>query len=183
MIKISRMTIENKYFKEPRIKSKARNLILHLYRKNIFFIFLIFALNIILIQSSFSQESEHLFNLGPEARTSEFYHWYLDSLSRNKDPLKESPNTISNYIAGDLIKEINSKISSDAGLESDYFTKSQDYIDEWVTHINVKMTKIDKSGASVVVTLGESQNEISKLDVLLIKQKGEWKIYKITKSK
>ena len=142
--------------------------------KNYIFLILSFFLFICITDVKAASTIEN----SPDVVAKDFYTWYLKELSQ--DHFKElEPTKLSKYVAKGLIKEIEIKENSADGIDEDYFTKAQDYLDEWVTNIAVSDTKIQKNTASAKVTLGVS--DISQLSLSFIKEKNEWKIRKVRK--
>ncbi|WP_455923038.1 DUF3828 domain-containing protein [Pseudomonas putida] len=108
--------------------------------------------------------------------TQSFYAWYLKRLSDDKVPLNDNPQQMQQYVADSLIKSIDKQAKSEDGLDEDYFIKSQDYDDTWLTHIQVTETASKGTTAKENVVLGTTQDNSQVLNVSLGKDKDGWKI-------
>lgn len=108
--------------------------------------------------------------------TQNFYAWYLKRLSDDKVPLDDNPQQMQQYVADSLIKSIDKQAKSEDGLDEDYFIKSQDYDDTWLTHIQVTETATKGATAQENVVLGTTQDNSQVLKVTLGKDKDSWKI-------
>lgn len=111
--------------------------------------------------------------------TQAFYTWYVDSFSKDEAPLTDNLQQMQAYVADSLLNDLRKQINSDEGLEEDYFTKSQDYDDTWLT--NIKVTERSVKGASAIedVVLGTTQDNSVALNVTLSKGKDGWRIVKV----
>jgi hypothetical protein len=65
------------------------------------------------------------------------------------------------------------------GREYDYFTKSQDYMDEWINSYRVIETSRTEKSAKERVLLGVDSDSYSELEVTLVKNGSCWKIDKV----
>lgn len=108
--------------------------------------------------------------------TQSFYSWYLKRLSDDKVPLNDNPQQMQQYVTQSLIKSIDKQAKSEDGLDEDYFIKSQDYDDSWLTHIQVTETATKGASAQENVVLGTTQDNSQVLNVTLSKDKDGWKI-------
>jgi len=109
----------------------------------------------------------------------EFYSWYLHGLINNTDPLHDDPATMAKYVSAALAKEIEKKINSPDGMESDYFIQAQDYMDDWVSNISATPPAVKGMTANIVVRLGAPGNDPYLLDVALVNEQGAWKIRRV----
>ncbi|WAH58500.1 YbjP/YqhG family protein [Pseudomonas silvicola] len=108
--------------------------------------------------------------------TQAFYAWYLKRLNDDKVPLNDNPQQMQQYVADSLIKAIDKQAKSEDGLDEDYFIKSQDIDDSWLTHIQVTETATKGATAQENVVLGTTQDNSQVLNVTLGKDKDAWKI-------
>lgn len=108
--------------------------------------------------------------------THAFYAWYLKRLNDDKVPLNDNPQQMQQYVADSLIKAIDKQAKSEDGLDEDYFIKSQDIDDSWLTHIQVTETATKGATAQENVVLGTTQDNSQVLKVTLGKDKDAWKI-------
>lgn len=108
--------------------------------------------------------------------TQAFYTWYIKSLADNKVPLDDDVEHLRNYVAESLIKDIDKQAKSADGLEEDYFIKSQDYDDSWLTHVQVADQGTKGASATESVVLGTTEDNAQRLTVLLAKGKDGWRI-------
>ena len=101
-----------------------------------------------------------------------FYEAYLQALAQNRDPFTQDRAFVKRYVAASLIEEIDQQIKSPDGLEADYFTQAQDFLDEWKGHISVaEAAGAVKPGVAVtVVTLGTKATSEYRLKVTLKKE-------------
>lgn len=115
----------------------------------------------------------------PKPVAEAFYNWYLQSFSDEKDPLSDDLPQMRQYVSDSLIDRIKKQMESPDGLEEDYFIKAQDYMDEWLTQIKVSEPQLQGSSARESVTLGNTPDTTQIVDLLLIKDKGCWKINEV----
>ncbi len=108
--------------------------------------------------------------------TQSFYAWYLKRLNDDKVPLDDNPQQMQQYVSENLIKSIDKQAKSEDGLDEDYFIKSQDIDDSWLTHIQVTETAVKGATAQENVVLGTTQDNSQVLNVTLGKDKDVWKI-------
>ncbi|MFF7707492.1 DUF3828 domain-containing protein [Pseudomonas sp. NPDC007930] len=111
--------------------------------------------------------------------TEKFYAWYMDSFSKDQAPLNDDVAQMKQYVADALLDDLRKQMNSDEGLEEDYFVKSQDYDDTWLTHIKVVERSAKASSATEEVTLGTTQDNSVIVSVTLAKGKDGWRITKV----
>lgn len=105
--------------------------------------------------------------------TKAFYQQYMNALAQDDfDRIK--PDRLKAYITPSLIARLKKMENSEEGLDADYFIRAQDYLDDWVTHIQVRENRIAQTTASVTVTLGEKEPQ--QLEIQLKLQNHEWRI-------
>lgn len=112
----------------------------------------------------------------PKQVTQAFYGWYVKSLADDKVPVEGDTEKLKNYVAESLIKDIDKQAKSEDGLEEDYFIKSQDYDDTWLTNINVTEQSVKGAVAKEGVVLGTTEDNAQRLTVVLGKGKDGWRI-------
>ncbi|WP_249677199.1 DUF3828 domain-containing protein [Pseudomonas abieticivorans] len=112
----------------------------------------------------------------PQQTTQAFYSWYLKRLSQDKVPLTDDVARMQTFAADSLLKSIDQQAKAEGGLEEDYFIKSQDYDETWLTHINVTEQSLKGVVAKENVVLGTTQDNAQVLNVSLGKDKMGWRI-------
>lgn len=112
----------------------------------------------------------------PRQVTQAFYSWYVKSLADDKVPVEGDTEKLKSYVAESLIKDIDKQAKSEDGLEEDYFIKSQDYDDTWLTNINVTEQSVKGAVAKEGVVLGTTEDNAQRLTVVLGKGKDGWRI-------
>ena len=113
------------------------------------------------------------------AAAGRFYDWYLGALTANRDPLHDDPEGLSARVSAALIREIRKKLASPDGMEADYFIQAVDYVDDWVGHVAVEPARRDARSNVVVVVLGTRPITQQRLNVVLAKEGGAWKIRQV----
>lgn len=106
----------------------------------------------------------------PSDTAKSFYFDYLSSYMNGKDDLKKQ------YIKEYSTEKLISKLKHAKSVSEDYFLKTQDYYDEWLSSIDVKSVNSNNESSNLILTLGETQESYQKLNVKLIKIDGCWKI-------
>lgn len=115
----------------------------------------------------------------PQTTLVEFYHWYIESLDRHRNPLSDEPEKIEQYVSKKLIQHIDKLSSSPEGLDEDYFLKSQDILEDWPAHIVVSEVRMKGKSASAIVTLGATKESKHRLILDLVQEGNSWKISKV----
>lgn len=115
----------------------------------------------------------------PEETVEAFYKWYVHELRQNRDPFTQDEATLKQYVTAELIDKIKKQMNSPDGLEADYFTKAQDYFDDWETNVSASKAVIRGTLATTTVTLGGKADSRLKLRVSLRKEDKEWKISRV----
>jgi len=115
----------------------------------------------------------------PSEVVSTFYRWYLRSLTQDRDPVTQDTATLRKYVAAALIGEIDKRLKSPEGLDSDYFLQAQDYLDDWEGNVSVAQLENTGTVATTVLTLGGKGQTAYRLKVTLKKEAGTWKIAKV----
>ncbi|PAT00191.1 MAG: hypothetical protein BSR46_03850 [Candidatus Dactylopiibacterium carminicum] len=115
----------------------------------------------------------------PEAVTIRFYDWYLQALTQNRDPIQDEPRMLEAFVTRALVAEIHRRMHDPDGLDSDYFIRAQDYLDEWLGNIATSSVRMQGQTATLRVTLGNSAATLHRLQVDLIIEDGHWKIRRV----
>ena len=115
-----------------------------------------------------------------KATLASFYHWYLETLAKGRDPLHDDRAKIEACVSKALLRKIEKQINSPDGLDEDYFTKAQDYLNDWATNIVVSDVNTHGGVASAIVTLGVTKESKSRLLVNVVQERGSWKISKVS---
>jgi hypothetical protein len=145
-----------------------------------------FALSCLVLICAFAIKPEGISAQTPNPQSdisttlSSFYHWYVDAVAKQHPPLREDRAKLETYVTKTLLQQIDKLINSPDGLEEDYFTKAQDYMDDWMTNIVVSDTRIDGKTASAIVTLGATAESKHRLALKLIQEGDSWKISRVT---
>jgi hypothetical protein len=111
----------------------------------------------------------------PEQAALQFYRWYMQSLTVNQDPLKQSPVQMSAYVEKGLMTDLKRRMSR-KGLHADYFIQAQQYREDWATHIRAVRPTVQGNIASVVVLLGATADTRRILALTMSREDGDWKI-------
>ncbi len=111
----------------------------------------------------------------PEIVLREFYKWYINSMSRNVDPLKAGKATLKKYVTLRFIRVIerNDKLPEGEGFDADYFLQTQE--DSSVTDKNIVVSNVAVKGATATAIVTFDQG-YPKVRVGLIQEGGAWKI-------
>lgn len=113
----------------------------------------------------------------PEKRLVAFYTWYLSRIENGQAPVASERGELRRYVSESTLKTLVRRYNRGT-LDSDYFTKSQDVLDDWPEHIAVSDVAIKGRTATARVVLGATEK--LNLFVSLVLETGEWKIRKVT---
>lgn len=122
--------------------------------------------------------------IGTPADTSRsFYKWYLHELNAERSP-NNNKAKMSSFISDRLARWTTSKAYENYG--ADYFIDAQDFGEGWEHNIQISRIVIKGNSATLRVTLVQPHsgntpyfgNKI--LDLKLLKERGAWKIDRIT---
>jgi hypothetical protein len=133
---------------------------------------------LLLAVSSFGQV-----NTGPADTAKSFYKWYLHELNAEREPINNKPK-MRTFISDRLARWIGSKAYEEYG--ADYFIDAQDFGEAWEHNIQISRVVTSGSSATLRITLiqpktGNTPNIGNKiLDLRLLKERGVWKIDRIT---
>ena len=109
-----------------------------------------------------------------------FYGWYLAALAANREPLRDDPGGFSARVSASLMREIRQKLESPDGMEADYFIQAQDYAEDWIDHVAAAPAQGNAARAVVAVVLGVEPSTLQRLNVVLTKEDGAWKIRRVS---
>nr|WP_294501562.1 DUF3828 domain-containing protein [uncultured Rhodopila sp.] len=105
-----------------------------------------------------------------------FYRWYLEALAGNRNPILDDRAALAAYVSKPLLAEIDRRVNSAEGFDEDYFTRAQDYFDDWKGHIAVSNLRTRGEAASATVTFGSTKQSRHRLAINLICEGKAWKI-------
>lgn len=111
----------------------------------------------------------------PQATVTAFYSWYLNAIASDHVPLKDNRRKMQSFVSAQLLDKIVRNMKN-AEADEDYFTRAQDYFDDWKDNIAVSNMRDLGKAASVVVTLGNRKESQHALGVDLVKEGDSWKI-------
>jgi len=120
----------------------------------------------------------------PEVVVTEFYKWYIHSVSHNVDPFKSGKTSLKKFVTMKLILKIEriAREMASGGYDSDYFLEAQrDYPDspsledEWIKNVYVSKIIVRGTIATVTVSFGEN-GVLARERVSLVQEGGVWKI-------
>jgi hypothetical protein len=122
----------------------------------------------------------------PDAVATEFYGWYLETLSADQDPLSDRYDIFTRYVAKALAARLVERLQGGKLPQRDYFTQSASYRPGWQRGVRAAVMRQRPGAADVLVTLGdggESRAEDSgprKVLVLsMVLENGAWKIRQV----
>ena len=125
--------------------------------------------------------------LAPDAVATEFYGWYLDTLSADQDPLSDRHATFNNYVARELTARLIERLDTrfaggrvpDNAPYIDYFLQSPGYQSAWRRHVAATTVRQRGDGADVIVTLGNEEGAKRVLALAMVREAGSWKIRQV----
>jgi hypothetical protein len=122
----------------------------------------------------------------PDVVATEFYGWYLETLSADQDPLSDRYDTFIRYVARDLSARLVERLQGGRVPQRDYFTQSASYRPAWQRSVRAATVRTRAGAADVVVTLGETddgdENRGGPRQVLalsMVLEGGVWKIRRV----
>ena len=116
----------------------------------------------------------------PQATLVEFYHWYLDALMKHRVPIKDDGARIATYVGRARLQNLKRRMNSPEGLDEDYFTRAQDYFDDWADNVAVSDVQIAAKTATANVILGATEESRHPLALQLLRENGRWKIARVS---
>jgi hypothetical protein len=120
--------------------------------------------------------------IGPTEVLRTFYHWYLEELTNDRNPMHDDRNTMETYVSKALLAEIRRRSEGPDGLDEDYFLKAQDYLEDWESNVRVSDVHVEGNSATAVVTLGATKESQHPLALNLTRDGTSWKISKVVSS-
>lgn len=137
----------------------------------------IFTLVVVLGFSSATKAAEPSTG-NPSDSIRNFYRWYVTELIANHNPM-ENGKELKRFATERLLKEIGRMKKGPDGLDGDYFVDAQDFDELWAKNITVSDVKISGTKASAEVLLAGKGEMRRRLQVLLVKDGGIWKVDKV----
>lgn len=115
----------------------------------------------------------------PESRAKDFYSWYLKAIVKHKDPIKNK-TVLSSHLSVRFSRWLYSKAGQSGA--ADAFLSSGEWKDAWADNIEVGEAVFPTENNAVMhVTLSAPPDEfLMKLQVFLVKERGKWKIDRVT---
>lgn len=115
----------------------------------------------------------------PEETTKTFYQWYTND-NTHPDIYKPKGTPLEELVSQALLKKLQQDYKKGL-IDTDYFTKTQDNLEDWATNVNIeKTTKLNKNQVMLLVSLGKTKETTHKLQVTLTQETNLWKITKVT---
>lgn len=111
-----------------------------------------------------------------------FYQWYLNEIANDREPISDRPPYYDRHVAKALSGDLTKAMTSEDGIDEDYFLKAQDYLDKWVSTVNAAIVGTHSDSAEVLVTLGKSKASLQRLRVSMVVENGAWKIRKVRRA-
>jgi hypothetical protein len=118
----------------------------------------------------------------PQTAVTAFYHWYLEALTKDRIPLQDNRRKMQSFVAVQLLKKIEQRNKKAEAAGEDYFTRAQDYFEDWESNIAVSDVIVSGKDASVVVTLGSSKESQHRMAVQLFREGDGWKISRVSEA-
>lgn len=115
---------------------------------------------------------------GPEHVVRDFYAWYVQAVTAQKDPFAGNRAPLKRYATDRLIRNIDKMRKGPDGVDGDYFLDAQDFDREWAKNITVSNLDIKGSTATVDVQLKGRNVGTRNLRVTLVDEHG-WKVDKV----
>jgi hypothetical protein len=117
-----------------------------------------------------------------DAVASEFYGWYLETLSADQDPLSDRYHTFTRYVAKELTERLIERLQGDPPPVRDYFVQSSGYRPAWLRSVRATVMRQHGGSADVLVTLGDGAEESGPRQLLalsMVVENGVWKIRRV----
>ncbi|SMC20247.1 Protein of unknown function [Andreprevotia lacus DSM 23236] len=89
----------------------------------------------------------------PALLLTRFYGWYLDEFDHGRSPLTDQPRAMQAWVSRAALKRIRAGFAS-GRYDSDYFTRTQDILEDWPAHVAVSKLSQQGHKATAIVTLG-----------------------------
>jgi hypothetical protein len=118
----------------------------------------------------------------PDAVATEFYGWYLETLSADQDPLSDRYHTFTRYVAKELTERLVERLQGYPLPARDYFVQSSGYRPAWRRSVHAATMRERGGTADVLVTLGDGAEESGPRQLLalsMVLENGAWKIRRV----
>jgi hypothetical protein len=118
----------------------------------------------------------------PDAVATEFYGWYLETLSADQDPLSDRYHTFTRYVSKELTERLVERLQGNPPSARDYFVQSSGYRPAWLRSVRAATMRERAGTADVLVTLGDGAEESGPRQVLalsMVLENGVWKIRRV----
>lgn len=113
----------------------------------------------------------------PQTAAEAAYRWYIGLIAKDKD-VSDDPQSYTRYVSAPLRTQIERQMNGPDGMDVDYFLKTQDYLDSWLTRIVADRSRRTGNTTQTTVTLGTGSEEW-RLTVSMVREGGRWKIAKV----
>jgi hypothetical protein len=117
----------------------------------------------------------------PQTAVTAFYRWYLEAITKDRIP-RDNRRKMQSFVAAELLKKIEQRNKKAEATSEDYFTRAQDYFEDWESNIAVSDVLVSGNDASVVVTLGNSKESQHRVAVRLFRQGDRWEISRVSEA-
>jgi hypothetical protein len=118
----------------------------------------------------------------PETVATEFYGWYLQTLSADQDPLSDRYNIFTRYVAKELTARLVERLQGGRLPQRDYFIQAASHRPAWQRSVRAATMRQRAGAADVVVTLGDASDDGGPRQVLalsMVLENGVWKIRQV----
>jgi hypothetical protein len=112
----------------------------------------------------------------PEDVLKSFYSWYIRDVQAMKIPILNDRTTLKTYVSSRRIGQVDQLIKT-GEYDADYFTKSQDVMDDWAENIAISNVEIKGNKATAIVVLGVASPW--KLKAYIVSARGQWRIERV----
>lgn len=117
----------------------------------------------------------------PDAAARTFYGWYIGLMTHDKEPSDDAAG-YARYVTAALRGQIKRQMDGPDGMDVDYFTKAQDYDEDWPGHVSATKPTMAGATARTVVTLGADARHPYRLAVTLRRENNAWKVARVVKA-
>jgi hypothetical protein len=118
----------------------------------------------------------------PDAVATEFYGWYLETMSADQDPLSDRYDTFIRYVTKELTERLVERLQGNPPPARDYFVQSSGYRPAWLRGVRAAILRQRAGTADVLVTLGDGAEESGPRQLLalsMVLENGAWKIQRV----
>lgn len=116
----------------------------------------------------------------PTQRTQTFYDWYLGQFIKGVDVLREKPKQLHMFVSKSFTDALHQQFKRPDMMYNDPFLQAQDYLDDWIDHVEVKTVSQSDVTSTQKVTLGNMPETTLSVTVQLNSEQGCWKISGVT---